>query len=60
MSYNARDCLWGTDDNCKNLLTNANKSAIRPLVCGADHAQKWGGTGYDTPAHWCYRADNIL
>lgn len=60
MSYNAHDCLWGSDANCKNLLTNANTAAIRPLVCGADHAQKWGGTGYDTPSHWCSRADDIL
>ena len=60
MSYNARDCLWGNDTTCKNLLTNANTAAIRPLVCGADHAQKWGGPGYDNAGHWCARADNIL
>ena len=60
MSYNARDCLWGNDATCKNLLTNANKAAIRPLVCGADHAQKWGGPGYDNAGHWCARADKTL
>ncbi|MCK9607833.1 MAG: hypothetical protein M0R33_15425 [Methylomonas sp.] len=23
------------------------------LVCGADHAAKWGGTGFDDEGHWC-------
>jgi hypothetical protein len=60
MSYNAKDCLWGNDETCKSLLSNANRSAIRPLVCGGDHAQKWGGPGYDNPGHWCARVDKML
>jgi hypothetical protein len=63
MSYNAHDCLWGDDGSCRNLLTNANWGAVRPLVCGADHARKWGGAGYDYSGHsghWCARSDNIL
>jgi hypothetical protein len=60
MSYNARDCLWGNDGTCRNLLTNANWGAVRPLVCGADHARKWGGPGYDNSGHWCARADQQL
>jgi hypothetical protein len=60
MSYNARDCLWGNDTTCRNLLTNANWGAVRPLVCGADHARKWGGPGYDHSGHWCARADQQL
>ncbi|KAI1692007.1 hypothetical protein Ddc_23906 [Ditylenchus destructor] len=26
---------------------------IRPLVCGAPHAQRYGHRGYDAPGHWC-------
>lgn len=60
MSYNARDCLWGNSSTCNNLLSNANWGAVRPLVCGADHARKWGGPGYDNPGHWCALSDKIL
>lgn len=60
MSYDSVNCLWGDDNTCKNLLTNANFGAVRPLVCGGDHTRKWGGSGYDNPDHWCARADTIL
>ena len=60
MSYNAKDCLWGNNNTCNNLLANANWGAIRPLICGADHARKWGGPGSNDPGHWCYRVDQML
>ena len=60
MSYDSVNCLWGDDNSCRSLLTNANFGAVRPLVCGVDHARKWGGSGYDAPGHWCERADDIL
>jgi len=60
MSYNGKDCLWGNDDTCRNLLVNANRGAINPLVCGGHHAQQWGGPGYDNPGHWCARVDKMM
>jgi hypothetical protein len=58
MSYNAKDCLWG--GSCSQTLANANRGAIQPLVCGADHARKWGGPGYDNAGHWCARVDKMM
>lgn len=58
MSYNARDCLWS--GSCSQTLANANRGAIQPLVCGADHARKWGGPGYDNEGHWCARVDKMI
>jgi len=46
-SYNARDCLWGVSEN------QIDFSRVHPLVCGADHRDKWGVTGYENPRHWC-------
>jgi hypothetical protein len=58
MSYNAKDCLWG--GSCSQTVANANRGAIRPLVCGADHASKWGGSGYNEGGHWCTRVDKMI
>jgi hypothetical protein len=59
MSTNAKDCLWGDHNSCQRLLTSP-PGGIRPLVCGIDHARKWGGPGYEHVDHWCARADKIL
>jgi len=53
-SYNGRDCLWG--------ITSPRQirfDRIRPLVCGADHREKWGVTGYENPRHWCNLAKRV-
>jgi hypothetical protein len=46
-SYNGRDCLWGEAPN------QIHFDRVLPLVCGADHRDKWGVTGYEDPKHWC-------
>ena len=47
-SYNGRDCLWGIASPNQIRLDR-----VRPLVCGADHRDKFGITGYENPNHWC-------
>ena len=46
-SYNGRDCLWG------QTADQIHFNRVTPLVCGADHREKWGVTGYENPSHWC-------
>jgi len=46
-SYNGRDCLWNVPMGAIDFYR------LRPLVCGADHLDKWGSTGYEQPRHWC-------
>jgi hypothetical protein len=46
-SYNGLDCLWGHDFN------QIRFDQVRPLVCGEDHREKYGVTGYEDPRHWC-------
>lgn len=46
-SYNGRDCLWG------QVPSQIHFEQVRPLVCGADHRDKYGVTGYEDPKHWC-------
>jgi len=51
-SYNDRDCLWNVP------MSQIRFDSLRPLVCGADHLDKWGSTGYENPGHWCNMARN--
>ena len=53
-SYNGRDCLWGVRMN------RIAFHRVRPLVCGANHRDKWGVTGYENPSHWCNLARGQL
>ncbi|DBA01633.1 TPA: hypothetical protein N0F65_011389 [Lagenidium giganteum] len=53
MSDNRRDCFWQQSfSDCQRLADNAPLGLI-PLVCGSAHNTEYGGTGYDTPGHWC-------
>ncbi|OQR84113.1 hypothetical protein THRCLA_10860 [Thraustotheca clavata] len=56
MSTNGRDCLW-SDETCNSKLQTKD---IKPLTCGANHYEEWGGVGYDNPDHWCYQVRNVL
>jgi len=49
MSSNGRDCWWG---KCQGRKVPYHGN-LAPLICGAMHKKKWGGTGYDTKGHWC-------
>lgn len=55
LSYDARNCQWGTTD-----LSQIRINEVRPLSCGEDHKRVWGGTGYDSPTHWCNTVKNSL
>jgi hypothetical protein len=46
-SYDGRNCLWGKTED------EIDFGKVRPLVCGADHRNKYGVTGYEDPKHWC-------
>jgi hypothetical protein len=60
MATNGRDCLWKANkDECVATL-NQPANTINPLTCGAVHASIYGGTGYDTPTHWCAKARATL
>ncbi len=48
-----KNCLWQNDlASCQNLV-NSMPQNLQPLACGDMHKQIYGGTGYDTPGHWC-------
>lgn len=53
-SYNGRDCLWGIASPSQIDLRR-----VQPLVCGADHRDKYGVTGYENPRHWCNLAKRM-
>jgi hypothetical protein len=53
-SYNGRDCLWGVRKD------QIDFRRVRPLVCGEDHRNKWGVTGFDVPGHWCKLAKGVV
>jgi hypothetical protein len=55
LSYDGRNCTWGNTD-----LSQIRINDVRPLSCGEDHRRKWGGTGYDNPAHWCSTVKRAL
>ncbi|HEY4988108.1 MAG TPA: hypothetical protein VII39_15950 [Bradyrhizobium sp.] len=46
-SYDGYNCLWGVH------LDQIHFDRIKPLVCGADHREKYKVTGYEDPKHWC-------
>ena len=46
-SYDGYDCLWGVH------IDELHFDKIKPLVCGADHREKYKVTGYEDPKHWC-------
>jgi len=52
MATDGVNCLWG---QCQEKLKNQPQS-IKPLTCGDVHKKIYGGTGYDTPDHWCSKA----
>ena len=53
---NAQDVMCASSDgvNCRwgAPLSMSFKDAS-PLICGRDHASRYGDVGYDTPGHWC-------
>lgn len=55
MSPDGKNCNWGS-------CTDGNKKISNPqfLKCGEMHKKIWGTTGYDTPDHWCNKADKLL
>ena len=58
MSLNAKDCLWGS---CATKLAQyKNDPNLKPLACGAGHQAAWGSPGYNNPAHWCYKGNNMV
>lgn len=46
-SYDGRNCLWGQS------IGGIDFSRVRPLVCGVDHRNLYGVTGFEDPNHWC-------
>lgn len=52
---NGRDCLWDScpGTNKEPALWKGAKGPLQPLACGDDHKAKYGGSGYETPDHWC-------
>lgn len=58
MSSDARNCLWSANvSKCKESLTNIYTALNgKSLSCGEQHKAQWGGTGYESPTHWCSQA----
>lgn len=54
---NGRDCLWGACNEKATAVASwappAGQAPLQPLSCGADHASKFGGPGYEAEGHWC-------
>lgn len=55
MSLDATHCMWSADvGKCKESLTNIYTALNgKSLSCGDRHKAVWGGTGYESAAHWC-------
>ncbi|RHY74416.1 hypothetical protein DYB34_013693 [Aphanomyces astaci] len=64
LSSNHHDCAWQSNheacDTVKQSKLLADATDESPLVCGAQHFQEWGSTGYDSPHHWCAQAYRTL
>jgi len=58
MSMDNANCLWS--DNCAAVLSAYSSATLNPLSCGQEHRNVWGGPGYDTPAHWCYKGWELI
>lgn len=58
-SVDGKSCLWG---RCPGTSVDGVEvpEARAGLTCGADHAAKFGGTGYGDPKHWCSQAAPAL
>jgi hypothetical protein len=56
MSFNYRDCLWQGSDGACQALNNNKPASLAPLACGEMHNRNYGGSGYDSPGHWCANA----
>ena len=46
-SYDGASCLWGQS------RAQIDFAKVQPLVCGPQHRQLFGVTGYEDPKHWC-------
>lgn len=46
-SYDGRNCLWGLS------MREIDFSRVKPLICGAQHRNVHGVTGFEDPKHWC-------
>jgi hypothetical protein len=46
-SYDGANCLWG------KTMGEVDFARVKPLVCGAQHRQLYGVTGFEDPKHWC-------
>jgi len=58
LATNGVDCRWGTVSCSSIQFYDASSiSPIAPLSCGNDHLAKYGSSGYDNTAHWCF---NVL
>lgn len=53
MSVDGVRCL--SEGTCSDNLQYTDPATIVPLACGEQHRKIWGGTGYETPTHWCAR-----
>lgn len=57
MSSDGVGCMWAGD--CAPKL-NTPASAVKSLACGENHKKLYGGTGYDTPTHWCSKVRDMI
>jgi hypothetical protein len=55
MSPDGRGCNWGSCTDPSKQISNPNF-----LKCGEMHKKLYGITGYDTPDHWCNKANKQL
>lgn len=46
-SYDGKSCLWGQG------MASIDFGRVKPLVCGANHRNLYGVTGFEDPKHWC-------
>jgi hypothetical protein len=61
MANNNTNCFWkNNNEECKQAIIDTKPTDIKPLACGDMHKSKYGGTGYDTPGHWCYDMANFM
>jgi len=60
MALDGKNCLWpGPLVNCEALLKSPPPN-IQPLVCGAMHQKFYGGSGYNSPGHWCTKSQEQI
>jgi len=54
------NCMWGSVSCSTATTVTPTISTIVPLVCGNGHYAAYGITGYQDPAHWCYKTVQTL